>query len=196
MQIEVKKFVEIDQYLKDMPETMFDDAKPLFQKAVIDADKRVKRLFGIRIQSRTGNLRRSLRTSVKGMSLDSLQASFYSAANVAGTPIVHAPIQEFGGTINAIDKYKKVPGGPYLNVPTEANQTAAGVMRKTARMVFNKGGYIQKTKKGRWGVFLGNKMMFALVKRVHVTPKLSMRSSAERQVSRLLSSLSKIIGND
>ena len=69
-------------------------------------------------------------------------------------------------------------------------------MRKSARTVFNEGGYIRKTKSNKWGVFLGNKMMFVLKKEVHIQPKLSMISSSERQIKPLLTSLSKIIGEE
>lgn len=194
LRIEIKNLAEVKQYIDTMPENLFEDAKPLFQNAVIKADKRVKSLFGVRIQSRSGALRRSLRTSVTGKSLKDLAASFFSAGSVAGKPLPYAPLQELGGTIEAKRAYKKVPGGPYLNIPTRSNQTSAGVMQKSARTIFNEGGHIQKTKKRKWGVFLGNKMMFVLVKRVHIQPRLSMVLSSEKQVKPLLVSLSKIIG--
>ena len=194
--VEVKNLAEVNKFLKDLPEETFKDAKQLFANAVLKADKRVKSLFGVRIQSRSGLLRRSLRTSTTGTSLKNLQASFYSAGSVSGKPVPYAPIQEFGGTVRAKKAYTKVPGGPYLNIPTKSNQTSAGVMRKSARTVFNEGGYIRKTKSNKWGVFLGNKMMFVLKKEVHIQPKLSMISSSERQIKPLLASLSKIIGEE
>ncbi|MFV9645077.1 MAG: hypothetical protein ACNYWU_04570 [Desulfobacterales bacterium] len=194
LRVEVRNLAEVNEYLNNMPEETFEDAKPLFSHAVIEADRRVKSLFGARIQSRSGTLRRSLRTGVTGTSLRNLRASFYSAGSVAGKPVPYAPIQEFGGTIEAKRAYTRVPGGPYLNIPTRSNQTSAGVMRKSARTIFNEGGYIQKTRSGKWGVFLGSTMMFVLKKRVHITPKLGMITSSERQIAPLLSSLSRIIG--
>lgn len=194
--VEVKNLAEVNQYLTQIPENLFDDTKKIFQTAVLKADKRVKSLFGKRLQSRTGMLRRSLRTSVTGTKLSTLKASFYSAANVGSTPVVYAPIHEYGGTIKAIDKYMGVPGGPYLNIPTGSNKTPAGVMKKNAKMIFNEGGYIQRSRKGNWGVFLGSKMMFVLVKKVDIKPQLSMNVSAERQIPTILSSLKELVGRD
>lgn len=196
LKVEVKNLAIVKEYLDRMPEELFKDAKPLFSRAVIKADERVKKLFGVRIQSRSGSLRRSLRTSVKGMSLKDLQASFYSAGSVAGKPVPYAPLHEFGGTIEAKNAYKKVPGGPYLNIPTRSNQTPSGVMRKTAKEIFNEKGFIAKTRAGNWGAFLGSKMMFVLKKRVHISPRLSMIESSERQIRPLLASLSQIIGEE
>lgn len=196
LKLEVTNLKLVNQYLKNLPEDTFKDAKLVFSKAVLAADRRVKLLFGRRLISRTGMLRRSIRTSVTGVNLKNLRASLYSAASVAGTPVVYAPIQELGGTVEAINKYVGVPGGPYLNIPTGSNKTAAGVMRKTAKMVFEEGGYIQKTRADNWGVFLGSKMMFVLKKKVHIPPRLSMTVSMERQVPTILSSLSSMIGED
>jgi len=194
--VEVRNLAEVNEYLNAMPEDTFDDAKRVFQTAVLAADRRVKLLFGRRLKSRTGMLRRSLRTNVTGTSLKNLSASFYSVSKVAGKTIAYAPIQEVGGTVKAINKYTGVPGGPYLNIPTSSNQTAAGVMRKSAKMIFDEGGYIQKSKKGNWGVFLGSKMMFVLKKKVHIPPRLSMVVSAERQIPTILSSLRDMIGEE
>ena len=188
--VEVKNLAEVNEFLKDLPEETFKDAKQLFANAVLKADKRVKSLFGVRIQSRSGLLRRSLRTSTTGTSLKNLQASFYSAGSVSGKPVPYAPIQEFGGTVRAKKAYTKVPGGPYLNIPTKSNQTSAGVMRRSARTIFDLGGYIRKTKSNKWGVFLGDKMMFVLKKEVHIPPRLSMILSSERRIKPLLASLS------
>lgn len=194
--IEVKNLAEVNQYLNQIPENTFDDTKIIFQKAVLKADKRVKSLFGVRLKVRTGMLRRSLRTSVTGTKLSNLRASFYSVANVAGVSVIYAPIHEYGGTVEAIDKYRGVPGGPYLNIPTGSNKTPAGVMRKSAKMVFDEGGYIQRSRKGNWGVFLGDKMMFVLKKKVHIPPRLNMIISAERQIPTILSSLKDLVGGD
>lgn len=194
--VQVVNLAEVNDYLRRLPETTFSQAKGVFQEAVIAADRRVKSLFGVRIQSRSGHLRRSLRTSVTGTKLDNLRASFYSAGTVAGNTVVYAPMQEYGGTIEAKNAYHGVPGGPYLNIPTRSNQTPAGVMKKSARMLFNEGAYIRKSRAGNWGVFLENKMMMVLKKRVHITPKLSMNVSADRQIPTILSSLVRLIGEE
>ena len=137
-----------------------------------------------------------MRTSVTGTKLSSLRASIYSAANVGGIPVAYAPIHEYGGTIKAIDKYTGVPGGPYLNIPTGSNKTAAGVMKMSAKMVFDDGGYIQKSKAGNWGVFLGSQMMFVLKKQVKIPARLGMADAAESQIPTILSSLQELIGRD
>lgn len=196
LRVEVKNLTEVNEFLKDLPEETFKDAKPLFANAVLKADKRVKSLFGRRLKSRSGLLRRSLRTSVTGMSLKDLRASFYSAGSVGSKSVPYAPIHEYGGTIEAKNAYKKVKGGPYLNIPTKSNKTASGVMRKSAKDVFDEGGCVVEYKDDKFGVFLGSKMMFVLVKSVHIPPRLSMMVSSERQIKPLLTSLSKIIGEE
>lgn len=194
--VEMRNLAEVNQYLDRIPENAFDDAEVIFQKAVLKADKRVKSFFGVRLKVRTGMLRRSLRTSITGTKLSNLRASFYSAANVGSISVIYAPIHEYGGTVKAINKYMGVPGGPYLNIPTGSNKTPAGVMKKSAKMIFDEGGYIQKSRKGNWGVFLGDKMMFVLKRKVHIPPRLGMVVSAERQIPTILSSLKDLVGED
>ena len=194
--VEVKNLAEINQYLQQMPENLFDDTKKVFQTAVLKADTKVKSNLTTILKSRTGMLRRSMHTSVKGTTLKTLRASTYSLANVGGTPVVYAPIHEYGGTITAINKYSGVPGGPYLNIPTGSNKTPAGVMKATAKTIFAEGGYIQKSRKGNWGVFLGSKMMFVLKSRVKIPARLGMRDAAEDQIPTILSSLKELAGRD
>jgi len=108
--------------------------------------------------------------------------------------LVYTLTQEYGATIKAKKAYRNVPGGPYLNIPTKANKTAAGVTRLTARMVFDRGGYIQRTASKKWGVFLKNQMMFALVKQVDIPPRLGMREAAADEVPTILYKLQQMIG--
>jgi len=196
--IETINMAELKDYILDVPEKSFDAAKMVFKKAVLAADTEVKGRFGSKIQSRTGSLRRSLATSVSGHEISNLQASFYAAAYAGGLPLLYTLAQEKGAKIRAIDKYKKVPGGPYLNIPVLDNLTAAGVMRMSAREVFKAGGYIAKrrhkfgTKK--WGVFLKGKLMFVLRKEVTLKPRLGMVDAGEKQIPTILSSLLKLIG--
>lgn len=73
----------------------------------------------------------------------------------------YAPTHETGGTIRAKRAYMNLPGGPYL----KANQTASGVMHRSARDVFSSGGYIVKLKsagKARFAVIESGKAMFWL----------------------------------
>lgn len=196
LKVEVRNLAEVNQYLQQMPENLFDDTKKVFQKAVLKADAKVKSNLTTVLKSRTGMLWRSLHTSVKGTTLKTLRASIYSLANVSGTPVVYAPIHEYGGTITAIDKYTGVPGGPYLNIPTGSNKTPAGIMKKSAKMIFDEGGYIQKSRKGNWGVFLGGRMMFVLKSKVKIPARLGMRKAAEDQIPTILSSLKELVGRD
>ena len=195
--MQVKNLEEVNDYLKKLPEDSFDDAKLIFQKAVLAADAKVKlRFTSMIIKSRTDNLRRSLRTSVTGTTLKTLRASFHSVANVAGTKITYAPMQEIGGTVKAIDKYTGVPGGPYLNIPVFSNLTPAGVMRKSAKMLFDEGAHIHKSKAGNWGVFLGSKMMMVLKKEVTIPARLGMVDTTNDQIPTILSGLRDLIGED
>lgn len=195
-EIKIKNLGEVKQYLKDLPDDTFVQAKKVFQKAVINADATVKRNFGFKIQSRSGSLRRSLGTSVSGNDLDSLRASTYGAAFAGGSALVYTLAQEFGATIRAKNKYRNVPGGPYLNIPLKPNKTAAGVTRLTAKTVFSLGGYIQRTARKKWGVFLKGQMMFVLVKKVQLKPRLGMRKAADDEIPTILSQLVDLIGED
>ena len=192
--MQVKNLEEVNDYLKKLPEDSFDDAKLIFQKAVLAADAKVKlRFASMVIKSRTGNLIRSLRTSVKGTTLKTLRASFYSAANVAGTEVKYAKMQEMGGIVRAKNAYKNMPGGPFLNIPGKANLTPAGVMRKTAKQVFDEGGHII-------GRTVHNKdyteLMFYLVKEVTIPARLGMVDAANDQIPTILSGLRDLYGED
>jgi len=131
---------------------------------------------------------------VSGTSLASLKASVYSAANVDGQPVRYARIQEFGGTVTAKNAFKRLPGGPYLTIPTDSNKTPAGVMRKDARMLFNAGAHVHKSKAGNWGIFMGSKMMMVLKHQVKIPARFGMIESAEKEIPTVLSSLANIIG--
>jgi len=195
LRVEVKNLAEINNYLSDLPSVAFKDVKQVFSQAVTDADAKTKMSFVTGgLKSRTGMLWRSLRTSVTGISLNSLRASIYSASNVSGTPVRYAVLHEYGGTVRAIDKYRNVPGGPYLNIPTSANKTPVGVMKKSARMLFNEGAYIKKSKAGNWGVFLGSQMMMLLRKEVTIPARLGMRDAADEQFPTILSKIADLFG--
>jgi len=184
---------EVEQYLKKLPETSFEKAKKVFATSVLAANREVKSNATTKLNVRTGALRRSIGQSVKGMNLDELRASIFSGSS-GGKPVVYAPIHEFGGTVTAKKAYTNVPGGPYLNIPIADNLTPAGVMRMTAGMVFNQGGYLFKSKSGKWFVAMNDKLMFVLVKEVTIKPQLGMRDAAEKQVPIILTELKKIIG--
>jgi len=185
---------EVDSYLKEFPQVTFEQARAIYANAVLAADKETKRNATDVLNVRTGALRRSIQNEVDGFDLDSLRASVFSGAFQGSKPIVYAPIHERGGTIKAKNKYLRVPGGPYLNIPIGENKTAVGVMRMTARMVFRKGGYIKKSRNGKWIVWLESEPMFVLKKQVTIKPRLGMEKAADKQIDNVLDALKNIIG--
>lgn len=174
---------EVVKLLNDLPAQSFDVAKKAISKAVLNTHAQVSSYSG-GLNNRSGLLRRSLKTDVKGATLKDLSGDVY-------TDVKYAPIHEKGGTVKAIDKYLRVPGGPYLNIPLAANKTAAGVMRMNARQVFNGGGYIVKSRMGNYLVMSGSgQPMFVLKKQVTIPARLGMEKAAEDEIPTLLSTLS------
>ncbi len=98
--------------------------------------------------------------------------------------------------IKAKKAYRRVPGGPYLNIPTAYNKTPAGVMRIPPKEVFKQGGIVLKTKAGNYGVFLRGRMLFVLKRSVILKPRLGMRTAAENQIPTVLSKIKDLIGTD
>ena len=194
--ITVNNLSRVNSWIRNIPRAMFKDVKKEFQKSALAMSNQVKDNTKNKLKVRTGALRRSIGQEVTGTSIMDLQASIYSAAYVGSQELKYAKIHEYGGTINAIDKYVRVPGGPYLNIPTSDNKTAAGVTRLQAREVFNQGGYIAKTRSGKWGVFLDGKMMFVLKKSVTIPERLGMRQSVDDEIPTLLGNLANIIGRN
>lgn len=171
--------------LKKIPGEVFQDAKKVFQKGVFDAQDTMKKRLDSVLNVRTGQLRRSMRTYVKGNDIDNLEAGIYFTSK-------YAPIQEFGGTIKGKKAYKRVPGGPYLNIPTKFNQTASGVMRNTALAVFGQGGKIVKVY-GKYKVFLKGRPMFTLVKSVDIPARMGFLETAQKQYKEMIKELEKLI---
>jgi phage gpG-like protein len=196
LNVEVKNLTEVKRYLAQLPERTFKDAKKAFSEAVFKADKKIKDNATDKLRVRTGALRRSIVSVVSGSDLDTLQASVGSASKVGGLELVYAPIHEFGGTVRAKKAYKRVLGGPYLNIPLSSNKTAAGVTRLQAREVFNQGGRVIKTKNGKYGVLLNGQMMFILKKQVVIPARLGMIKAAEDEIPTILSRLMDLIGED
>lgn len=153
----VSGYEDIKAALGRFPESSFDRARLSFSKAALAAQKDVidNLAFGS-LNTRTGFLKRSIQTSVRGRSLADLNAALFSAAQVGSTDVVYAPVHEFGAIIRAKKAYAKLPGGPYLNIPLPDNKTPAGVMRKTAKQIFEDGGRTIRSKKGNW-IVLGRK---------------------------------------
>jgi len=196
LSIEVRNLREVVNYLNAMPVETFGQAKTVFRQVVIRTDKQIKDNATNILKVRTGNLKRSFMFDVAGTNVHNLRARVYSASVVGGKPVIYAPIHEYGGTINAKNAYKGVPGGPYLNIPGQQNKTPAGATRMNAREVFNAGGFIMGRTVMRGGP---NEMrmydvMFFLVKSVEIKPRLGMLKAAEDEIPTILSDLQAIIG--
>lgn len=189
MRPEIRNLGEVQRILDRLPESVFENAKTEFGKTVLGVQRKTDDNIRNKLTVRTGALARGLKTELKGNSLKDLKASVYIAGSAMGQDLVYARIHEYGGRITAKDKYKGVPGGPYLNIPTPANKKESGVTSMQAREVFNAGGNIIKTRSGKWGVFLNGRMMFVLKKSVNIPARLGMRDAADEQIPTLLSAL-------
>lgn len=172
--------------------TLFKGAKKEFQRSALNMTTEIKDNATNKLDVRSGHLRQSIGQEVTGNSLLNLSASVFSNSMAGGEPVVYAPVHEYGAeddnAIKAKDKYLRVKGGPYLNIPTAANKTPAGVMRRSAREVFGmKGAHIR----GR-SVWVGETMMFYLVKKVEIKPRLGMRDAVDNEIPHLLSRLAAL----
>lgn len=192
LDIQLQNLREVMDALEAIPEREFENAKRAFSAAVLNAHSEVKDNVRNKLKVRTGALARAIKTMVSGQSVDNLKAMIYAAHTVGGAEVIYAPIHEYGGTIKAKKAYAGVPGGPYLNIPTGRNKTGVGVTRMQAREVFQDGGFVAKTRSGKWGVFLDGQMMFVLKKSVDIPARLGMRDAAENQIPTLLSELSEL----
>lgn len=172
--------------LKKIPEANFNAAKKAFSVAAFGAHEEItKNASGGTLQRRTGTLARGFTVGVQGGNIANLKGEVASSS-------IYAPIQEYGGTIRATSAYRRVPGGPYLNIPTSFNKTAAGVQRQSARSVFMQGGHIVQSKRGNYVVMLNGMPMFSLVKRVTIPARLGMRKAGKNQIRPLLDTLAQI----
>lgn len=177
---------EVAGLLGRLPPETFKAAKDAFRVATFNTHGNVlQRLRGSPMQSRTGNLARSIIPEVKGAKLSDLRASVYSTA-------MYARIHELGGEVRAKDKYRWLPGGPYLNIPTDNNKTAAGVMRMSSTDVFRGGGKVMRGPEG-FGLYLNGARMFRFAKRVVIKAQLGIRETGEKEVPTLLSTLNDLL---
>lgn len=189
--VEVKGVDEVVELLNALPEHLFKEARKQVAKSTINTQTVILEplSFGTDgLQSRTGALARSIRTSITGTQLKDIRGRVF-------TDVIYAPIHEKGGTVTAKNAYKSLPGGPFLNIPADANKTPAGIMRETAKVVFNTGGFIVKIKaaKAKYAVIKNGRVMFWLVKSVTIKATLGMVKAAEDEVPTLLSNLNKVL---
>jgi phage gpG-like protein len=159
------------------------------KKSMFMAHNQVQKNLTTKLKHRTGTLARSMRHRVTGTLKTDLKGELYS-------DVIYSRIHEFGGTVVAKNAYKGVPGGPYLNVPSGDNLTAAGVMRRGPGSVFQAGGYIRRLKSGKYGVFLKKKdgkdsLMFVLIKSTTIKPQLGAKAAVEDEIPSLIRRLAK-----
>lgn len=185
---------EVNKLLNDLPDHLFESAKDIIRKAVFGAQRTVKKKFNgspsDSLQSRTGDLSRSIRTTLTGSKLDNIQGEIY-------TKKIYAPIHETGGTIKAKRAFSGLPGGPYLAIPSDINKTKSGVTRLSVRDSFNSGGtYIRRINASKARFMIINNTtgpLFWLVKSVDIKARLGMVSAAEDEIPTLLSRLDDIL---
>lgn len=182
---------EVLKLLNEIPDHLYDETKKEVSRSVFNVQGAITQpmktgVYGL--QSRTGNLARSITPEVSGKTLDKLKGTI-------STESIYAPIHELGGKITANNAYKRLEGGPFLNIPASANRTPVGVTRMSSTAVFAQGGYIVKIKapRARYAVMLNGKAMFWLVKDVTIKPTLRMQISADEEVPTLLSNLNKVL---
>ncbi len=199
--IKVEGAKEVVKFLDQLPESTYDDARSVFLKRVAKAHAQVQVNLRTVMRVRSGTLARATRFEITGKTLKTLEGSLYvSQAGSGSTELIYARTQEYGspqGGIKAKKAYKRLPGGPYLNIPTKNNKTAAGVTRLSAKQVFQRGGYIKYFIGGTWGVILpGTGVMFTLHKKVEVPARMGMRASMEEQIPQVLEDLKNLIGEE
>lgn len=178
---------EVSTFLKGLPESSFKVYKTEIARTLFEVDASVK--SNTELARRTGTLMRSITTEVSGNSLADLNARVY-------TTCIYARVHEEGATIRAKNAYKGVPGGPYLNIPGEANKTAAGVTRMQAREVFANGGFIMGKTVMRGGDTPDRRydVMFFLTKEVYIPPRLNLLGTVEGAIPTLLSRITAALG--
>lgn len=189
MSNETIKLIGLNEALKfinQLPGEAALSAKKIFADTAMSVQRQMtQRSMNGPLNARTGELGRSWKFSSFGTSLGDIGSSTYTTSP-------YAAIHEHGGVIKAKRAYRNLPGGPYLNIPSKANQTAAGVMRLSARDVFSSGGYIIRIKnpgKARFAVMKAGQAMFWLVKEVKIPARLGFEKTATDEIPTLLSRL-------
>jgi hypothetical protein len=177
---------QVQQQVAGLDDSMFESAKKEFNKsAFIVKGKMANRSRNGPLHARTGELARSWRSKVYGNTLETLGSEVFSTSP-------YALIHEKGGTIRAKNAYKGLQGGPYLNIPSSQNQTAAGVTRMTPREAFNAGANIiplNNAPKAKFMILLNGQPMYWLVKEVTIPAKLGLETTARDEVQPLLARL-------
>lgn len=185
----IKNLKEVSSYIRTLPEDTFGVAKKEIARTLFEVDAKIK--TKTTLNRRSGQLFKSIQTDVSGSNLDNLHASVF-------TDSIYAPPHETGATIKAKNAYLGVPGGPFLNIPGKANKTAAGVMRKTAKQVFDDGGFVMGRTVMRGGDDEARRydVMFFLKKQVKIPKRLGMIETTEGEVPTILSRIAAAVGQN
>lgn len=192
MTVDVRGIPEVLAMLREFPDETFKAATIAMRVATVNAKRTIQGRFqsysGVRggndLQNRSGNLRRSIRRETTGVDLASLFSRVFSDSEIAS-------VHELGATITAKNKYSRVPGGPYLNIPTPSNLSATGTTIMSPGAIFATGGFIFRSKSGNF--LVANKKgvpMFVLVKSVTIKPRLGMEEAVVDEIPTLLRVLS------
>ena len=181
----------VNQLLADLPEESFEVAQRAMRRAAFRGQRRIQGRFESNpetsLRNRTGNLQRSIRSSVRGNSLASLSAEVF-------TDSIYAPIHETGGVIKARNAFRSLDGGPFLAIPSEQNQTEAGVTRYSVRDAFTLGGFLRRIRiPNRAQYFIADgelgDPLFWLVPSVEIPARLRMTQTVVDQIPSLINEL-------
>lgn len=191
--LDVEGYQELIDFIKNKQTDLEDGLNELIRKHTIKTHDRVEDRINNQttdnsLTSRTGDLKRSIQFSVDKNKKE----------GKVFTRSIYAPIHEKGGIIRAKKAYKKLKGGPFLNIPTNNIKTKAGVVKYTSREVFNDGGYIVKIKnhkKAQYMILYKNKPAFWLVKQVEIKARLGMLEIAQEEGLKLYRAVADLIEN-
>lgn len=188
---------EVKKLLKEIPEALFVEAKTSIAKTMLTIQGNVIKNFNgdpsNSLQTRTGNLQRSIKTTTRGDDIASLRASIY-------TNSIYAPIHEEGGTIKAKRAFRGLEGGPYLAIPSDANKTKAGVTRFSPRDAFALGASIRKLRNPKSARFMivdeSLGPLFWLVSSVIIKARLGLQDETDKQIPDLIRELENSLLED
>ncbi len=192
--IQIQGLDEVKKLLADMPDAIFTEVKKSLANTVLTIQKNVVLGFNgdasKSLQTRTGNLQRSIKTENTGTDLSTLRSSVF-------TKSIYAPIHEEGGTIKAKNAFLGLEGGPYLAIPSDLNKTKAGVTRFSPRDAFSAGASIRRLRnpvKAQFMVIdkdLGP--LFWLVPEVIIKARLGLQSETDKQIPNLIDELNDVL---
>jgi len=188
--VEIQGLDEVKRLLAEMPEALFLETKKTLAETTLTIQRNVILGFNgdasISLQTRTGNLQRSIKTENRGKDLSTLRSSVF-------TNSIYAPIHEEGGTIKEKNAFKALPGGPYLAIPSDMNKTAAGVTRFSPTDAFNLGADLRQIRNPRKAQFMiveeNVGPLFWLVPEVIIKARLGMQDETDKQIPILINEL-------